>query len=42
MFQKLDLPRQRRLGHVHARRGAAEMQFFGCGDKTAELPKLKL
>jgi hypothetical protein len=42
MFQQLDLPRQRRLCHVHARRSAAEMQLFCGGDKTAELPKLEL
>ena len=42
MFQKLDLPRQRRLGHVHARGGAAEMQFLGRGDKAAKLAQFEL
>ena len=41
MFQQLDLPAQRRLGHVHARRGAAEMQFLGGGDKAAKLPQFE-
>jgi len=42
MFEQLNLPRQGRLGHVHARRGAAEMQFLGGGDKAAKLPKFEL
>jgi hypothetical protein len=42
MFQKLDLPRQGRLGHIHARGGAAEMQFLGGGDKTAKLAQFEL
>jgi hypothetical protein len=42
MFQKLYLPREGRLGHVHARCGAAEMQVLcGC-KKAAKLSEFKM
>ena len=33
--------RERRLGHVEPRRGAAEMQFLGHGDEAAELAEIE-
>ena len=36
-FQLFDLPAQRRLGHMQALRGPAEMLFFGDRQKVTEL-----
>ena len=38
-LQLLDGLRQRRLGHVQALRGAAEVQFFGQHGKLAQRPE---
>jgi hypothetical protein len=37
LLQRGDGLRQRRLGHVQARGGAAEMLFFGDGGEVAQL-----
>lgn len=36
-FQALDLPAERRLGHLQPGRGPAEVQLLGDGDEPAEL-----
>jgi hypothetical protein len=41
VLEHLDLPGQRRLGHVQPRGGAAEMQFFRHRDETAELVEVE-
>ena len=41
VLEHLDLPGQRRLGHVEPRGGAAEMQFLRHGDEAAELVKVE-
>ena len=40
-FQSLDRLRQRRLGHVQASGGPAEMELFGDGDKIAQLAQFQ-
>ncbi len=41
LFQRHDLPAQRRLREMQPRRGAAEMQRFGEGDEGAELAEIR-
>ena len=41
MFEQADLARQRRLGHVQAFCRPPKVQFFGHGDKAAELAEFK-
>ena len=41
MLQTLDLTAERRLGHVEARGGAAEMQFLGDRDEAANLIEIE-
>ncbi|MGY3357623.1 hypothetical protein ACVWZK_004286 [Bradyrhizobium sp. GM0.4] len=41
VLEHLDLPGQRRLGHVQPRGGAAEMQFLRHRDETAELVEVE-
>ena len=38
-FQALDALRQRRLGHVQAGRGSAEVQFLGHGEEVPQVPE---
>jgi hypothetical protein len=37
MFEDLDLPAERRLGHVEPRCGSTKVQFFCHGHETAKL-----
>nr|WP_257817290.1 enolase C-terminal domain-like protein [Phenylobacterium sp. J367] len=41
-LQNLDLPAERRLGHVQPRRGAAEMELLGHGHEAAEVGEVEL
>ena len=41
MLDNLDLPAERRLRHVEARRRAAEVEFFRNGHKAAQLAEIK-
>jgi hypothetical protein len=41
VLENLDLPGQRRLGHVEPRGGAPEMQLFGNRNKAAELVQVE-
>ena len=41
LLQLLDLPAQRRLGHVQALRRAAEVEFFRHGNESGQLVKGK-
>ncbi|MNX45725.1 hypothetical protein D3C86_762490 [compost metagenome] len=41
MFQQLNLPTERRLGHVQPFGGAAKIQFSGDGGEAAQLSQLE-
>ncbi|GLK85817.1 hypothetical protein GCM10017653_38870 [Ancylobacter defluvii] len=41
VLEQLDLPTERWLGEIEAHGCAAEMEFFGDGNKAAEMAKLE-